>query len=66
MTADSMFSMLLFELVWWHTPVIPALGRQRQEDCKLEANLNCIARTCLKTNKQTNNNMHVKCDLLNK
>lgn len=22
--------------VWWHTPLIPALGRMRQEDCKFE------------------------------
>ena len=26
--------------VWWHTPLLPALGRQRQEDlCELEASL---------------------------
>jgi hypothetical protein len=31
--------------VWWYIPVIPALGRQRQE---YEAILGCKARPCLK------------------
>jgi hypothetical protein len=22
--------------IWWYMPVIPALGKWRQEDCKLE------------------------------
>jgi hypothetical protein len=30
--------------VWWNTPVVPALGRLRQEDHEFEAQ--CIARTC--------------------
>jgi hypothetical protein len=28
----------------WCTPVIPALGRLRQEDCEFEASLDCMAR----------------------
>jgi hypothetical protein len=28
--------------VWWRMPVIPALGRGRQEDCKFEASLGGI------------------------
>jgi len=51
--------------MWWHRPLIPALGRQRQiELCELKAILVYIVsfraaryhieRPCLKTNKQTN------------
>jgi hypothetical protein len=29
--------------VWWHTSVIPALRRWRQEDCEFEASLGYIA-----------------------
>jgi hypothetical protein len=29
--------------LWWHTPVILALERWRQEDCECEASLGCIA-----------------------
>jgi hypothetical protein len=32
--------------VWWHTPVIPAAGRLRQEDLELEASLGCIEGSC--------------------
>jgi hypothetical protein len=34
--------------VWWLTPVIPALGKLRQEDCKVEASLSYRVRPCLK------------------
>jgi hypothetical protein len=34
--------------MWWFTPVIPALGRLRQEDIEFQASLDCIARLCLK------------------
>lgn len=33
--------------VWWHTPVIPALEKLRQEDHKLEASLGYRARPCI-------------------
>jgi hypothetical protein len=33
-------------------PVILALGRLKQEDCKFKASLGYIARTCLKIQKQ--------------
>jgi hypothetical protein len=29
---------------WWHTPVIPALGRLRQEDREFKSSLGYIAR----------------------
>jgi hypothetical protein len=32
----------------WHTPVISALGRLRQEDREFEVSLGSIARTCLR------------------
>jgi hypothetical protein len=35
-------------------PIILALKRLRQEDCKFETSLGCTVRLCLK--KQTNNN----------
>jgi hypothetical protein len=34
--------------VWWHTSVIPALRRLKQEDVKFKAYLNYIVRLCLK------------------
>jgi hypothetical protein len=30
-------------------PIIPALGRWKQEDCKFETNLSCIVRACQKS-----------------
>jgi hypothetical protein len=37
--------------VWWLTPVIPALGKLRQEDYKFEASLGYISRLFQKTKK---------------
>jgi hypothetical protein len=34
----------------WGTPVIPALGRLRQEDGELQARLGCTGRPCVKQN----------------
>jgi hypothetical protein len=34
--------------VWWHTPIMPALQRVRQEDAQLQASLGHAVRLCLK------------------
>jgi hypothetical protein len=39
-------------VVWWHMPIIPALGRLRQKDSEFEVILDYIVRTCLKKNKK--------------
>jgi hypothetical protein len=51
---------------WWHMPLIPALGRQRQADfgvrgqpglqSEFQDSQGYTEKPCLKTNKQTNNN----------
>jgi hypothetical protein len=33
--------------VWWHTPIIPALGRLRQKDYKFKASLDNTAGPCI-------------------
>jgi hypothetical protein len=48
---------------WWHTPLIPALGRQRQVDfwvrgqpglqSEFQDSLGYTEKPCLETNKQT-------------
>jgi hypothetical protein len=38
--------------VWWCTPVIPALRRQRQQNCEFEASLGLYRETCLKKRKK--------------
>jgi hypothetical protein len=45
-------------------PVIPALGRLRQEDHVFHTSLGCIERPCLnqlKANKQKNLNLFMNC-----
>jgi hypothetical protein len=39
-------------------PVIPALGRQKQEDNKFEVSLGHMLRPCLNKNKNNSNNNH--------
>jgi hypothetical protein len=34
--------------VWYHTPVIPTLGRVRQEECRFKTNKSYIVSSCLK------------------
>jgi hypothetical protein len=43
---------LVLGQVWWLTPVIPALGRLRQEGSEFEASLSYIARSCLRTKQR--------------
>jgi hypothetical protein len=33
--------------VWWHILVIPALGRQKREDCEFQGSLDYTVRPCL-------------------
>jgi hypothetical protein len=38
---------------WWHSSVIPVLGRLRQEDHELKVHLGYIARPCLQKKAKT-------------
>jgi hypothetical protein len=40
--------------VWWYKPVIPALGRLRQEDRELETRLDYIVKPSLKNKAKQN------------
>jgi hypothetical protein len=42
---------LLQSQAWWYMPVIPALGRLRQEDLVFEASLSYIVKLCVKKSK---------------
>jgi hypothetical protein len=44
------------EKLFWPMPIIPALGKLRQEDLKLEDNLGYIARPCLQKKPTYYNN----------
>jgi hypothetical protein len=35
--------------IWWYMSIIPALGRQRQEDLEFKASVRNIGRACFKT-----------------
>jgi hypothetical protein len=37
---------------WWHTPIIPAVGRWRKEDLEFEASVGCLIRPCLKEERK--------------
>jgi hypothetical protein len=38
--------------VWWYIPIIPALGRLKQEDIEVQASLGYIMGSCLKGEKK--------------
>jgi hypothetical protein len=48
-----------FERVWWNNPVIPALGRLRQDDFGIETRVGHVARLCLKS-KQINPTLNLE------
>jgi hypothetical protein len=42
--------------LWWHTPLIPALRRQRQVDlCEFPYSQSCVEKPCLKKDKNKPN-----------
>jgi hypothetical protein len=47
--SPNMLQDLILQLVWWHTPIISALGRLKQEDCEFEGSLGYMAKPCLNT-----------------
>jgi hypothetical protein len=42
-----------------HTPVIPALGRQRQDEREFQVSLNYLERPCLKKKKFVQSSVNV-------
>jgi hypothetical protein len=38
--------------VWWYNAVISALGRLKQKDQEFKVSLGCLARPCLKKEKE--------------
>jgi hypothetical protein len=60
--SDKTKSLEIHHREWWHTLVIPALGRLRQEELKFEASLGCRMRPYLKTTrKKTPQEMKTTC-----
>jgi hypothetical protein len=53
-----LFKNSLWSWVYWCTPVIPALRRWKQEDCKFGVSLGYIVRPCLKSTMK--NSIYVK------
>jgi hypothetical protein len=51
--ASNLHSKVLTEgQVWWHAPVIPALRRLMQEDCRFKASLSYVSRLYFQTNNK--------------
>lgn len=40
---------------WWHMPVIPACGRERQKDPEFQTSLRDTMKTCLKKTEENKN-----------
>jgi hypothetical protein len=64
---NTSFKNTLLSWAWWHTHVILALRRLRQEDCEFQANLSCRARPWVKKiSKETNKKAFVPYSYLMK
>ena len=54
-TDTNMYTYIKIRQVWWHTPFIPALGRQRQANlCEIKASL--VYRVSSRTSRTTQRN----------
>lgn len=47
--------------MWWHVPVIPAIGRLKQENSQLEGSLGYVVRLFKKKRKKRNNLSKQRC-----
>jgi hypothetical protein len=47
--------------MWWCMPIIQALGRLRQEDCKLEGSMNNIIRSSLEKKRKKQKERKMFC-----
>jgi hypothetical protein len=50
---------------WWYPPVIPALGKQMEEDHELVASLDYVVRPFLRTKQKQKPDIQLTCFLLN-